>query len=72
MGKSKASVTVVKVSEAELDLEFQQQQILTQLHGFQEAVNMMNLCQDDLQHHMADLQQSFASLNVYQVQQNQF
>ncbi|KAM1576648.1 hypothetical protein ACFX10_032941 [Malus domestica] len=72
MGKSKASVTVAEVSEAELDLDFQQQQILTQLHGFQEAVTLINLRQDDLQHHMADLQQSLANLNVHQTQQSKF
>ncbi|KAM2455418.1 hypothetical protein PS1_015426 [Malus domestica] len=72
MGKSKASVMVAEVSEAELDLDFQQQQILTQLHGFQEAVTLINLRQDDFQHHMADLQQSLASLNVHQTQQSKF
>ena len=72
MGKSKASVTVAEVTEADELREFQQQQMFDQLHEFSETVTMMNLRQDDLQHHISDLQQALADLSVGRVRQEQF
>ncbi|XP_050117662.1 uncharacterized mitochondrial protein AtMg00860-like [Malus sylvestris] len=55
MGKSKASITVADVMEDEMDREFQQHPILTQLQEFQEAMSIMIVCNEDLQQAMADL-----------------
>ena len=48
MGRSKASVTVADVPEDELDREFHQHQILTQLQEFQESISLLNVRYDDL------------------------
>lgn len=41
MGKSKASVVVADVTEADLELEYQQHQILGQLNGFHDFLSLL-------------------------------
>nr|XP_028952712.1 uncharacterized protein LOC114822500 [Malus domestica] len=72
MGKNKASITVADVSNSELDREFQQQQIITHLHEFHETVTLMSVCQDDLQHHLTDLQPTIAKMTVNRARQEKF
>lgn len=64
MGKSTTSVTVADVTEDEMDREFQQHQILTQLQEFQESLSMMIVRNEDLQ-------QAIADLSVHRIRQDQ-
>lgn len=45
MGKSKAFVVVADVTEADLELEYQQHHILEYLNGFHDSVTMLATCQ---------------------------
>ena len=68
MGKSKASITV---TDEELDREFQQQQMFSQIQEFHESMLMMNIRHDDLQHKIAEIQHSLVDLSVHRVHQEQ-
>ncbi|KAM1333568.1 hypothetical protein ACFX2F_009596 [Malus domestica] len=72
MGKSKASIMVADVSDSELDREFQQQQIIMPLYEFHETVTLMNVHQDDLQHHLTDLQHTLAEMTINRARQEKF
>ncbi|KAM2650969.1 hypothetical protein EV1_014908 [Malus domestica] len=66
MGKSKASVVVADVTDVDLELEYQQHQILEQLQGFHDSVSLLATRQESFQLKLTDIQASLANISLVQ------
>ncbi|KAH0988017.1 hypothetical protein GBA52_015194 [Prunus armeniaca] len=69
MGKSKAPVLVVDVTDSNMELEFQQEQIITQLNDFHDTVALMSSRQHDLQTDLITIQTTLHDMTIHQPQQ---
>lgn len=54
MGKSKASVEVADITNTNLELKYQQHQILEQLNEFHDMVFLLATCQESFQTNLTD------------------
>lgn len=66
MGKSKASMVVADATDADLELEYQQHQILEQLNGFHDSVSLLATRQESFQSNLMDIQASLTNISLFQ------